>query len=226
MKKLITILIYQLLEDECAQFCRAVMALLLASGTSLKNAVTAARIAAFKSCLDRLEALMLWPGMKVITAKVAAADRTLDHALSALAAQLRNIIRYSPAPVLAEAATRVQAMLERYGKVSRKNYEAQSGDLKSILENLNGAYAADVTALGIGGLKDALQAAFNSFTEMLTERDTIESAKPKDPKGNPETFAKVKKAVAEIYISVPPVVVFGFYNIHRERIFCKSTLTF
>jgi hypothetical protein len=187
-------------------FCRFFLAELVAAGPFMRNTVTAARINALQVLVARLDALMLWPGMKVINAKLRAADRMLDHSLSMLVTQVRHFFRFSDNPVLVEAATRLLDMLEHYGKVGRKNYEAEVGIITSILANLNGAYAADVTALGIGALKDALQAALDNFTALIKERDDLDNARPKGPDGKNDTFAKVRKAIIALYREIEAII--------------------
>jgi hypothetical protein len=184
-------------------FCRDFLARLDAADPFLINAVGSARIAAFRAALARLEALMRWPGMIVINADVRKAARLLDHSLAELASQLRHFARFCDDPALIKAAERILAMLEHYGNISKQPYDMKAGTVKTLLDNMNGPFAADITALGLGGLKDALQTAYNGFKARLTEREDIERTKPKDP-GDPtgkkyDTWAKAKKSAVTIF---------------------------
>jgi hypothetical protein len=186
--------------DEYADFFRTLYALLLDSGQFLKSTVGAANIAELKLWLDRLEELMRWPGMRVISGQLRAADRLLDHALSELAVRVRNIKQFSTDPALIASAERVLDMLKRYGKVGDKTYTSQKADITSILEHFNGDFAADVTALGLGVLLAALQAAFDSFIALLAEYDAVKGTKPK------YSFAVVKKAIVTIYRKIEEII--------------------
>jgi hypothetical protein len=189
-----------------ATFCRTFITLLAAAGPFLRDTVGASKIAAFQAFVARLDALMLWPGMKVITALIAEGNRALDHSLSALGGQLRQIFRYGTDSALVAAANRILEMLKHYGNVAIKEYYAEVGDIKSILANLNGPYAADVTLLGIGALKDNLQAAYDNFVALLAERKAIEDARPKDPDGNADTFEKLRKVIEPLFRTIASVI--------------------
>jgi hypothetical protein len=178
---------------------------ILAAGPDVLNTV-GPLFTELDTWLARLTKLLLWPGTKVITAKLVYADSKLDHSLSAFGASLRNIIRYSTDSVLPGTANRVLAMLKQYGRVAVKAYDTQSGVLTIILENLNGEFAADITALGIGTLRDALQAAFDNFKAVMAEREAIDKSRPRDPDGKVDTSEKIRKGLEGVYRKIATVI--------------------
>jgi hypothetical protein len=188
------------------QFMTEVKALLLVAGPFFKNMIGAANITEFGLLLARLEKLLLWPGTKVITAKLRAADSALDHALSAFGAYLRNIIRYSTDSVLLDAAEQLLAMLKHYGDVAAKAYDTQTADLTIILANLNGAFAAFVTALGMESLRAALQAAFDNFKAVMAEREAIDKSRPRGPDGKLDSVRKVRRLISMLYRKIATIV--------------------
>jgi hypothetical protein len=192
MKKLITPRFCDYRRSAYAAFMRIVAELLQEAGPDLKNAL-GPLAGHFLAWLDRLEAHMLWTGMKIINADLAACNGELNHALSALGGRVRGIFRYSSDSVAVKAAERLLGMLEHYGRVRDKPYDVQIGDIRSILANLNGAFAADVTALSLEGPRDALEAVYNRFIALTAERGALDNAKPEG------TFRAVRKGIEDVY---------------------------
>jgi hypothetical protein len=180
------------------------------AGPFAKDTIGSARVAAFRAGVVRLETLMRWPGMKVITAKVKSGARLLDHSMAELTSEVRHFARFSGDPVKTAAGGRMLDMLDHYGSISNKPYDFKTGTVKTVLDNMNGTYAADVTTLGLGGLKTDLQAALDAFEALLAEREEIERTKPKDP-ADPagkkfDTWAKAKKSVMVTYREIDELV--------------------
>jgi hypothetical protein len=189
----------------CFQFCTDAEAKFTAAGPFVLNAISPL-IPEFDALLARLGNLVGWPGMKVINAELKASDRELDHTLSAFTACLRNIIRYGKDSDLKAAANRVLEMLKRFGKIAAKSYGTQEGDLTAIFNNLNGEFAADVTALGMAGLKADLQAAFDSFKAVLAQHDAIDKARPRDTDGESDKAPKVRRLLQKLYRDIIDII--------------------
>jgi hypothetical protein len=184
------------------QFFRRVLALLLAAGESLRNAVGTDRITRLQDLVARLKAVLRWSGVTVLTEKIAEGNSRLDHAFSELTAKVKGYVRFGDTLAIVEAANRVQAMLKHYGKVKGKLYDDETGTVGIVLENLNGPFAADVAALGIGGL----QAAYDKLLALLIERENIEGTRPKDTFNKNDTFVKLRKEFAELYHEIEVIV--------------------
>jgi hypothetical protein len=166
-----------------------------AAAPSILKPLISAPVAEFNTWLAKETALMEWVRKSALTKQIAEADNRLDHDLVALNAQT-HALEYSHTPAIAEAATRVYIMLMSYGKVYDKSYDNQAGDVRAILEQLAGAYAADVTALGLTPLVTELQSAFTEFRNLLAQRSTDELKKPT------ETFPAVRRGIEEAYHQV------------------------
>jgi ribosomal protein S28E/S33 len=188
------------------QFFRRCLALLLAAGPYLQNVVTAARINALQALVDRLADVLRWSGLTALTKQITEANLRLDHAFSEITAKVKGLVRFGDTLAITETAKRIQAMLKHYGKVKVKFYDDETGTVEIILENLNGPFAADVITLGIGGLRDALQAAYDKLLALLREREAAEGTRPKDPLNENDTFAKLRKEFAELYREIEEII--------------------
>jgi hypothetical protein len=186
-------------EDAYTEFFRDAEAEILAAAPSVKDAIGAALINELHIGRVRLDDLMLWPRISVINGELVAGVRLLDHSLAEITAKVKSYVQFSTVPAMVEAAKRVQAMRKRYGNVAEKKYEAQVGDIKSYLDNLNGPYAADVTLLGIAGLQAGLQSEYDSFKALLDEREALYNARPKAPDGKPDNFRKIRKYIEPVF---------------------------
>jgi hypothetical protein len=130
------------------------------------------KLAEEKKCMDRVAQIIL-------TRQIEEADKEVDHNYTAVRSQVRALM-YNPAPATAEAAGRVYAMLQKYGNVNRKPYKEQEGDLRTILQQLQGggAYYNDANTLGIYPLVSALQTSLTVFQQLLRQRGEKLVGKP------------------------------------------------
>jgi hypothetical protein len=147
---------------------------------------------AFNAWLTKETALMEWVKRSEFTKQIAEANRRMDRALVALNAQVRAA-SYNINPGIAGAANRMTIMLKNYGKVYVKPYAEQDGDVHSILRQLTGSYAADVSLLSLTAFVTELQTAFTLFNQLLSQRDVRSQAKP------PEGFPAVRRGIENIY---------------------------
>jgi hypothetical protein len=205
-KKLIKADLYEFPAAAFLQFFKRVLALLLAAGPFLRNMVTAARINALQDLVNRMTDVLRWSGLTVLTEQITEANHKLDHAFSEITARVKGLVRFGDTLAITEAAKRVQAMLKHYGKVIGKLYDDETGTVDIVLENLNGPFAADVITLGIGGLKDALQAAYDKLLALLREREAAEGTRPKDPLNENDTFTKLKKETVGLFREIEEII--------------------
>jgi hypothetical protein len=133
----------------------------------------------FNVCLVKERAIIDWVKKSALTKEIYEADKAMDRALTAIKA-LVHAQEYSSTPKTAKAAERVYAMLKGYGAVNKKPYEAQEGDIRSILRQLQsgGDYYADAATLGLAVLVGELQSAFTNFLNLLKQRDEKSLLKP------------------------------------------------
>jgi hypothetical protein len=144
---------------------------------------------------------MDWVWKSDLTKKIENGDRRMDRALTSLKAQVR-VQEYSLTQNIAEAAGRIYTMLKKYGTVTRKPYEEQEGDVRTIIEQLsgNGAYVADANTIGLGAWVNELQASFTLFRQLLLQRDAKSLQKPD------KTFKEVRRGIEGIYHQIEAII--------------------
>ena len=120
---------------------------------------------------------MKWLRKSELTEAIAAADSRLDKAMVGLSEQV-NSARHSFQPAVAEAAKRIHDMLHSYGKVIYKAYDRELADVKAILLQLNGGFAAAVQTAGVGAWIPEITAASNELATLIAQRDEESLEKP------------------------------------------------
>ncbi|MHB9295545.1 hypothetical protein PilKf_01291 [Pillotina sp. SPG140] len=198
MKKLVSIRFVRLPNAAHYDFCCKVSRELAAAGGEVKTAL-ATLTPPFNGWLSKEDDLMRWIRKSDLTAKIADADYTLDRCLTAVSTYVESM-QYSTDLDSVAAADRVQIMLKNYGIVRRKPYNEQAGDVKAILENLHGSYAADVNKLALGDRCSELENAYNEFVALLEERDAAQLEKPS------EGFSVVRRGIEDIYHDIITIV--------------------
>lgn len=155
--------------------------------------------AEFDRWLEVETALMNWVAKSYLTEEIATAARRMNRALVALKAQVRSR-RFSLAPDIAEAAYRVYIMLKNYGWVYLKSYGERLGATLAILQQLNGAFAADAATLGLAAHTRELQEAREEFKRLLALRDNGSLDKPE------ENFKTVMRSIEKVYHRITVMV--------------------
>jgi hypothetical protein len=134
------------------------------------NLVFTVYVAYLKSQVDRADELMLLLQKSIYTKEMEIADvargdvfRGLCDVVKGLCRQLNETKR--------RAAIHLFNMLKAYRKdILHGNYIKESGSLHNLLQDLRGAYAADVALLGIGTLVADLEEAERKFLELQAAR--------------------------------------------------------
>jgi hypothetical protein len=142
--------------------------------------------------LAREEEVMRWVRKSLLTEKIAEADRRVDHVLQGIGAVVKAAL-YSLNPTVAEAAHRVHLMLKRYGRVAHKPYDDEAGDVRTLLLQFAGDYAADVATLLLPDWVQELQAAFDEFEVLLRQREDRDETRPAF------SAREVRKALDAVY---------------------------
>lgn len=76
-----------------------------------------------------------------------------------------------------EACRRLQILLDTYGNVAVKSYDAETAAINGLIADLKGTYAIDVAAAGLDGWVTELEAKNKAFNELKTSRYTEEAQK-------------------------------------------------
>jgi hypothetical protein len=184
MKKLSALLFKFLPNDAHYRFFEKAVREVAAAGVNVQNAIGAPLIAELNSWFAVETADLDWYRKSQLTAAIAEADSRLDHALSGMSAQV-SAARYSIHPNTAAAAERLHVMLHSFGNVTRKPYPEEISAVTGILDNLNGALAADAQTAGIAGWVTEATAALADFVRLFEQREAETLEKPQA--GFPET---------------------------------------
>ena len=104
------------------------------------------------------------------------ADDDRDSVFRGLCDAVKSGLNHYQAAVR-EACRRLQILLDTYGNVAIKPYDAETAAANSLVADLKGTYAADVAAAGLGGWVTELEAKNKAFDELITTRYTEEAKK-------------------------------------------------
>ena len=109
------------------------------------------------------------------TELLAAKDARRDRALAALFKYLKVPLGSDDAQE-AEAARRLNILMDVYREVARMNYEAESKSIDTLVSELTGSnYAPYVTLLGAGRYVERLRVANEEFKALFTSRINTEA---------------------------------------------------
>jgi hypothetical protein len=198
MKKFKNIRFSNLPNEAHYEFFIMVCEKLDSAGTAVL-AVISALVIQLKVWLAKESDLMTWVRKSELTAQIEEQDRILDRSLSAFLSNVETFI-HSSDPTIAGSAVRLQIMIKSYGRISKKKYEAQLGDMEAVMLNLYHNYQADVLKItGLSDRRTELQAAFNKLKTLLDERDQTHK-KPDDK------FPDVRKGIEGVYREITALV--------------------
>ncbi|MDR1897646.1 MAG: DUF6261 family protein, partial [Prevotellaceae bacterium] len=140
-----------------------------------------------------------WVRKDALTVLIVAADKDMDRALVGLLKYVRSL-RYSSQPGFSAAAERVIIMLDGYGRVYEKAYEAQEGAVNAILWQFANTYAEDANLLSLGAWIADLTSTFEKFKLLLAQRDVHSLEKPTMP------FKQVRKGLEGSYHKIVKII--------------------
>ncbi|MDR0729334.1 MAG: DUF6261 family protein [Prevotellaceae bacterium] len=179
MKKLLTIHFGSLPLAAHFNYVTKFVLLLASAGEAVQTAI-AALLPTLNQWLEKEKKALQWVYKSALTEKIAEADRRLDHALAAINAGVKLAL-YSLDADTRAAASRLQIMLKEYGRVAHQSYDEESGNVRILIGQLTGLYAADVITVGLTDWVIELQAASAEFEALLRERETEQIERPELP---------------------------------------------
>jgi hypothetical protein len=157
-------------------------------------------MAAFRGLLDRFEAvksvvaatlgdfvnLLALEGSLVDSARansytqpIAEADHRVDRTLTGIGEVVAAGLHHFD-PAVVAAARALHSRLSAFGRIAGKAYEEEEVAVQRLLEELHGAYAAQVAALGLRGWVAELEAASAEFKALMQRRFEEAAGKPKE----------------------------------------------
>jgi len=110
------------------------------------------------------------------TAKIHEADKARDDIWIGIEEMVTASHRHFNASVR-DAAARLKIVLDTYGNVASKSLDEETSAVYNILQDLQGKYAADVTAVGIAQWVAELKARNDALEALVKERDSEGASK-------------------------------------------------
>jgi hypothetical protein len=104
------------------------------------------------------------------------ADDERDNVFRGYCDAVKSALNHFNADVRA-AAKRLQVVLDTYGNLAIKPYDAETGGLNSLINDLTTTYAADIALAGLGGWVTELAAKNKAFDDLKNNRYSNEAAK-------------------------------------------------
>ena len=155
----------------------------------------------FNTYLTEEKAIEDWVRKSALTAQIKSADTRMDRAITAIKASTRAQ-KYNANETIAASANRVYIMLKGYGYVYSKPYDAQVGDVQSIIRQMasGGPYANDASILNLSSLVNELQAALALFESLLKQRDEKSLLKPD------KDYKEIKLLIEPVYHRMETVI--------------------
>lgn len=153
--------------------------------TSFKNLVLLTTAAALKIDLLFSTYLTLFAneelaldkvGKSSITDELADADTARDDLFRGLADAVKSARNHFRAEVRA-AAKRLQVVLDSYGNIAIKAYEAETGAINKLVIDFNETYAADMATVGLTEWVTELKAKNDAFDSLKNSRYSEEISK-------------------------------------------------
>jgi hypothetical protein len=120
------------------------------------------------------------------------ADHRLDKDIVGFSNAIESAMRHFDPEVVA-SAKKLHNLLHNFGRITHKSYEAELVATGTLLAQLRGDYAADVTKLALAPWVEEIGAAFADFKSLMEARITEQSVKPK------ERVKEVRREIESVY---------------------------
>jgi len=104
------------------------------------------------------------------------ADDERDNVFRGMSDVVKSALNHFNADVRA-AAKRLQIVLDTYGNLAIKSYDAETGGLNSLINDFTTTYAADIATVGLTEWVTELQAKNKAFDDLKNNRYSTEAAK-------------------------------------------------
>ena len=104
------------------------------------------------------------------------ADDERDNVFRGMSDVVKSALNHFNADVRA-AAKRLQVVLDTYGNLAIKSYDAETGGLNSLINDFTTTYAADIATVGLTEWVTELQAKNKAFDDLKNNRYSTEAAK-------------------------------------------------
>lgn len=110
------------------------------------------------------------------TQKVDEDDASRDEVFAGLRDMIKANLRHFVAEKR-EAAGRIMRILDHYGNVAVKSYDEETVDIRSMIKEFRGEYAADIALLGLVEWVNELERLNDAFVATIKRRDEYDASK-------------------------------------------------
>lgn len=132
----------------------------------------------FSTLVDKEEQLLNNMRKSDYTQQIAEADQRIDKAIIGMHEAIKAYLHHFD-PAIVAAAQSLNNRFVAFGYISKKSYEEETAVVNLLINDLNSSeYSAKVTLLGLTAWVSELQAAENTFEQLLALRTVEASKKP------------------------------------------------
>jgi hypothetical protein len=167
MRKILVIRFNVLTNEEHYQF--VVTFCKMANASAAVKSLLAALLAELELLLEQERLAIDSPHGSLVTAQIKAADKMLDKLLDMVITAI-DVAKLSANPALVQAASELLFALKPYGHIQSKKNKAEIGAVKSLLEDLQGKYLPQSTAVGIVQWFDQIQETLATEEDLFAQR--------------------------------------------------------
>lgn len=150
------------------------------------------------------------------------ADTERDNVFRGMCDAVKSGLNHYDANVQA-AAKRLQILLDTYGNLAAKNYDAETGGIVSLLNDLNSGYVADARVLALEGWINELGAKNKAYDDLKNNRYSTEASKTilrmKEERVKTDNiYRQITERINALIIVEGEAVYAGFVNELNKRI--------
>ena len=150
------------------------------------------------------------------------ADTERDNVFRGMCDAVKSGLNHYDANVQA-AAKRLQILLDTFGNLAAKNYDAETGGIVSLLNDLNSGYVADARALALEGWINELGAKNKAYDDLKNNRYSTEASKTilrmKEERVKTDNiYRQITERINALIIVEGEAVYAGFVNELNKRI--------
>ena len=157
-----------------------------------------------------------------ISDDLAEADDARDSVFRGLSDAVKSALNHFNADIRT-AAERLQIVLDTYGNLAIKPYDAETGGMNSLINDFTTTYAADVATAGLTGWVTELATKNKAFDDLKNNRYSDEAAKTilrmKEEKGKTDAiYRQIVERINALVIVEGEAPYAGFIKELNERI--------
>jgi hypothetical protein len=126
------------------------------------------------------------------TAQMEEADRKRDHTFRGFIDATKSGLNHFD-PIKQQAATKLLVLVDHYGNIADKSLNEETATIHNFLQELTGAYAPQIAALGLADWVTELETKNNEFEDLVKQRNTEVSERTKF------RMVEVRKETQDVY---------------------------